>query len=389
MQFYRVGAWKQDETLVLGSPQDNGTVLFTDTAQYELILAEACDNFFDYYQPDTCYYGGYASGLVRSKNGGYTNSLITPPGESRYRFLPPCIMHPTDPSILYCAFKNVYRSDNRGTVWTKLTENMSGGVDFQSLEVAPSNPDYIYAATENQIWKTTDAGTTWVNIKSGLPSGIILTDIAISSDDPELVWVTFSGFSPGVKVFRSGNGGQTWQNITGNLPNMPANCVAFQPGSGNAIYVGTDVGVYYINDNLTQWIDYSGELPNVIIDELEIHPVSGKIMAATYGRGMWENNLADPATVGIRKAVAHDFCVYPNPATEKVWIEFTPPKPGLYALSLINASGQVVGRKELRSTGMMTRSQLDVSRLSAGYYQIHLSGAGTDYSRAVVVGAPK
>ena len=389
MQFYRLGVWKQDETSILGSPQDNGTVLFTDTVQYELMLAEACDNFFDYNHPDTCYYGGYAAGIQRSKNGGLNSSSITPSGESRYRFNPPFIMHPNDPAIIYCAFKNVYRSSNRGGSWNKLTQDISGGVDFTCLEVAPSNPDYIYAATPYQIWKTSDGGTNWENIRTGLPTIELISDITISDGNPELVWVTFSGFSAGIKVYRSENGGQTWQNVSMNLPNMPANCLAFQPGSDNAVYVGTDVGIYYTNDNLTEWIDYSEELPNVIIDELEVHPVSGKILAATYGRGMWENNLADPATVGIRKAVSLDFSVYPNPATDKVWVEFTPPKPGLYILKIINSTGQVVGKKEIRSTGMMVRTQLDFSRLSAGYYLLHVSGTGADYYRAVVVGAPK
>ncbi len=389
MQFYRLGVWKQDEARILGSPQDNGPVLFTDSANYELITAEACDNFFDYYQPDTCYFGGYGAGIRRSKNGGFTSSSITPPGESVYSFNPAFIMHPTDPSVLFYAFKDVSQSNNRGMTWTKLTNGLSGDIDFSCLEVAPSNPDYLYAATYSQIWKTSDAGTNWENITSGLPAGEMLSDIVISTGNPELLWVSIAGFSAGVKVFRSGNGGQTWQNVSMTLPNMPANCLAFEPGSNNAIYVGTDVGIYYTNDNLTGWIDYSEELPNVIIDELEVHPVSGKILAATYGRGIWENNLADPATVSIRKAVARDFCVYPNPAREKVWVEFTPTEPGLYVLTIINGSGQVVGRKEVRSTGMMIRTQLDVSRLSVGYYQLRFSGTGADYSRAVLVGTPK
>ena len=389
MQFYRLGVWKQDESRILGSPQDNGPVLFTDSVHYELIVAEACDNFFDYNQPDTCYFGGYGAGIRRSKNGGFSSSAITPPGELLLSFNPAFIMHPTDPSVLFYAFKNVHRSNNRGTTWTKLTNDLTGGIDFSCLEVAPSNPDYLYAGTYGKIWKTSNGGTNWVNITAGLPEGEMLKDIVISAGNPELLWVSIGGFSAGVKVFRSENGGQTWQNVSKNLPNMPANCLAFEPGSNNAIYVGTDVGIYYTNDNLTEWIDYSQYLPNVIIDELEVHPLSGKILAATYGRGIWENNLADPATVGISKAVARDFSVYPNPATEKIWVEFTPPEPGLYICTIINASGQVVGRKELRSTGMMIRTQLDVSRLSAGYYQLRFSGAGADYSRAVVVGAPK
>jgi photosystem II stability/assembly factor-like uncharacterized protein len=389
MQFYRVGVWKQDAARVLGSPQDNGPVLFTDSAHYELMVAEGCDNFFDYDHRDTCYYGGYGSGLMRSKNGGHSRSSINPPGVSAYTFLPPFIMHPTDPAILYTAFQEVYRSDNRGAAWTKLTQDLSGGNDYSSLEVAPSNPDYIYAATPIQIWRSSDGGANWISIKTGLPTAELISDIAIAADNPEHVWVAVAGFSEGLKVFRSVNGGQTWQNISRNLPNMPANCLAVEPGPGNAIYVGTDVGVYYTNDNLSEWIDYSQQLPTVIIDELEVHPASGKILAATYGRGMWENNLADPATVGIRKAVAQEFSVYPNPVTEKIWVEFTPPKPGLYLLTIINLPGQVVVRKEIRTTGMMIRSQLDVSRLQPGYYNISISGPGTELSRKIMIGTPK
>lgn len=387
MQFYRIGVWKQNDTRILGSPQDNGTVLFKDTLQYELILAEACDNFFDYAQPDTCYYGGYGAGLMRSKTGGVSSYPITPPGESKYRFNPPFIMHPTNPSILYCAFKNIYRSDKRGSGWIKLTQDLSGGADFTSLEIAPSNPDYLYAATDNMIWRTSDGGTTWENIKSGLPSGLVISDIVISANDPEMVWVSFSGFTQGSKVFRSENGGGTWQNVSMNLPNLPANCLAFEPGSDNAVYVGTDAGIYYTNDNLTEWIDYSEDLPNVMIDELEIHPISGKILAATYGRGMWENNLADPATVGIRKPTDPNFSVYPNPVSTTCWVEFTPSEPGQYCLQIINTSGQVVGEKQIHSIGMMARTQLDVSGLSPGCCQIRITGNNAVYNQKILVGA--
>ncbi len=389
MQFYRLGVWQQDEACILGSPQDNGPVLFTDTAHYELIVAEACDNFFDYYHRDTCYYGGYGAGVIRSKNGGISGTYITPPGEAALSFNPAFIMHPTDPAILFYAFKNVHRSNNRGTTWTKLTNDLSGGSDFSDLEVAPSNPDYLYAAAYYQLWRTSDGGTNWEDITYGLPAGELISDIVISADNPELVWVSISGFSAGIKVFRSGNGGLTWANVSMNLPNMPANCLAFEPGSGNAIYVGTDVGVYYTNDQLTQWIDYSTELPNVMINELEVHPVSGKILVATYGRGIWENKLADPATVGIKKPLDKNFSVYPNPAAEKLWVEFTPPEPGLYIVTILNATGQVVTKKEIHSTGMMTRTQLDVSRYSAGYYLIRIAGNGTDYSQTVMVGTVK
>lgn len=385
MQFYRLGSFRENENRILGSPQDNGTVLFTDSVQYELILAEACDNFFDYDDPDTMYFGGYGAGIRRSYTGGYNSFGITPPGESKLRFNPPVIMHPSDPKILYCGFKDVWRSENRGSSWTNLTNGLTNATDLQSLEVAPSDPQYIYTATYYQIWRTKNGGAEWENIRTGLPAGAPISDIAVSTADPEHIWVTFLGWNSGFKVFHSADAGDTWQNATGNLPNLPANCVAYEPGSDDAVYVGTDVGIYYTNANLTEWIDYSQDLPNVMIDELEIHPASGKILAATYGRGMWWNWLADPATVGIQDRVKKELKVYPNPTADLVMIEATPPGPGIYTISLVNATGQTVLRKSIRSTGMVIRTKADVSMFPAGMYSLILSGAGVNDHEKVII----
>jgi len=86
------------------------------------------------------------------------------------------------------------------------------------------------------------------------------------------------------------------------------------------------------------------------------------------------NNLGDPVTVGIHKPIALDFAVYPNPASAKIWIEFTPPEAGLYMVTIINTAGQVIGKKEIRSTGMMARAQMDVSGLPQGCYHIRIIG---------------
>ncbi len=385
MQFYRVGAFRQDAARLLGSPQDNGTVLFTDTVDYELLLAEACDNFFDYQRGDTMFFGGYGSGLRRSYNGGVSSVAVTPPGESRYRFNPPFIQHPDDPATLFCAFKNVWKSTNRGSTWTKLTNNISGGDDFNSLEVAPSDPGYLYAATLDQIWVSADGGNTWQNIRAGLPSLQSISDIVISSVDPQRVWVTMGGFTEGSKVFRSNDAGATWVNVSGNLPNVPATCLAYEPGSDDAIYVGTDIGVFYTNNALSEWVDYSRDLPAVIIGELEVHTGSGKIIAATYGRGMWQNALADPLTVGAADRQEADVSVRPNPASDRLWIDFHGVPSGRYTISLLSADGNEVLTDAIHLVGMNLTSSLDLNDVPAGFYLLRCSGENLKVIRKVIV----
>ena len=59
----------------------------------------------------------------------------------------------------------------------------------------------------------------------------------------------------------------------------------------DALYIATDLGVYYRNASMNDWIPFNNGLPNVRVDELEINIRSGKILAATFGRSMWKSDL--------------------------------------------------------------------------------------------------
>jgi hypothetical protein len=95
----------------------------------------------------------------------------------------------------------------------------------------------------------------------------------------------------GEKVYRSTNGGATWTNISDLLPNMPVNVIVSEKNASNPLYIGTDAGVYYRNDTLNHWVPYKSGLPNVIVDDLQIHYGTKTITAATYGRGIWQTRL--------------------------------------------------------------------------------------------------
>ena len=150
----------------------------------------------------------------------------------------------------------------------------------------------IYISETEEIYKTIDGGENWTNISSSLPNNAV-TDIAIHPTDENRVWITFSGYSNGNKVFYSSDGGTNWTNISDDLPNLPANCILFYPPN-ETLFVGTDVGVFYRNNTMPDWGMFNQGLPNVIINELEYHINSNRLFAATYGRGVWVSDL--PAT---------------------------------------------------------------------------------------------
>jgi hypothetical protein len=94
------------------------------------------------------------------------------------------------------------------------------------------------------------------------------------------------------------DGGATWMNISSNLPNLPANCSVYEPGSNDRIYIGMDVGVYYKDNSSANWTLYNTSLPNAAIMDMEMSPAApGKIYAATYGRGVYEASVIPVTTV--------------------------------------------------------------------------------------------
>jgi PKD repeat protein len=89
----------------------------------------------------------------------------------------------------------------------------------------------------------------------------------------------------------STDAGLTWTNYSTGLPNIPANCIIYQNGSNDGVYIGMDVGVYYRDNTLSTWSLFNTGLPNTVISELDIQYSTQKLRAATYGRGLWESDL--------------------------------------------------------------------------------------------------
>ncbi|MCX7696516.1 MAG: hypothetical protein N2Z72_02340, partial [Bacteroidales bacterium] len=333
-EYYRLSLNPNDPTMLMGGTQDNGTFLFRNGQWLQTLGGDGMEAMIDPINPNIVYATNYNGALNRSEDGGYTYTTnlekpITDAGEIG-AWVTPFVMHPWYPHVIYTAFYNVWKSEDRGNTWTRLS-NFSNGKSFEALAICPSHPEYIYAARVDNIFVSSDGGNTWTSIKNGLPMNeAYLTYIAVDFFNPQEVYVTFSGFKDGKKVYRSLNGGQTWENISAGLPNVPVNCIVKHSGTQtNDIYIGTDIGVFYTNDSLLAsftWLYLNNGLPAVVVNELEIHYGAKKIVAATYGRGIWETQLLNqggPVPISIPEHSMIDLNIYPNPSFK----EFTVTTP--------------------------------------------------------------
>lgn len=146
-----------------------------------------------------------------------------------------------------------------------------------------------------------------------LPASI--TDIAVDPNNENRIWVCFDGFVPEYKVFYSENGGGSWSAVTGCFPNIPTSTIAYQPNSPDRIFVGTDAGVFFKDNTMTDWAYYANGGPQCLIADIEINQCDNKMVVATHGSGMWEVDLPDTdgtLTVSTNTTYTSEVKMYEN-----------------------------------------------------------------------------
>ncbi len=289
-QIYKIGLSSLTPNVWITGHQDNGSNIKNGANYIASLSGDGMDCFIDRTNDNTMFAEQYNGSFNRSTNGGANWTAITTGLTGTGDWVTPWKQDPIAANVLYAGRNTMFKSTNLGTSWTQLG-NTGGGGSIIEFAIAPSNNQVIYVLHPTAIRKTVDGGITWTNITQNV-SGGTLSFVTIDPNDPNTAWVTVSGYSAGNKVFQTLDGGATWMNISSNLPNLPANCSVYEPGSNDRIYIGMDVGIYYKDNSSSTWTLYNAGLPNVAIMDMEMTPAApGKIYAATYGRGVYEADV--------------------------------------------------------------------------------------------------
>lgn len=380
-QYYGMGGTPQIENYLIAGAQDNDVNRWDGSQWWDVNNnTDGVECLIDYSNTSISYAASTSGSLSRTLDGYATaEEWLDGPAGEQAGFEWPIVMDPITPTTLYGGWTEIYKSTNKGDSWTAITNNQLSGNVWTHIAIAPSNPNVIYAGDQGTVWHTTNGGTSWTEITgSNFPSSNI-TKIAINSTDPNTAFITFAGYDAGEKVYKTENAGSSWTNISGSLPNIPVKCIVYQTGANDDLYIGTDLGVYHLDSQLSDWETFNTGLPTTIVNDLEIYYATNRIRAATFGRGIWGSSLA--TTSGIKELSDNysNIKVSPNPTTGIVNIHL---EDSNNEIIIYNLEGGVVKQVKNAGTGEI---KINLSNYCKGLYFISIKSKTKHQTAKIII----
>lgn len=258
----------------------------------------------------------------------------------RFNWSSPILLSPQNAATLYFGGNHLFKSVDRGDNWTIISPDLTtddpekydrptGGLTLDqtgaethctitTISQSPLHPDIIWVGTDDgQVQVTRDGGKTWGNVRSrvpDVPEEIWVSRVEASRFDEGACFITFDGhrsdiFKP--YVFKTADFGQTWTDISGNLPEgEPVYVIRQDFKNKDLLFLGTEFSVYFSLNGGKSWTDLSLNMPTVAFHDLVIHPRENDLIAGTHGRGIWILDDISPLqeiTDDIKSQNAHLF----------------------------------------------------------------------------------
>jgi photosystem II stability/assembly factor-like uncharacterized protein len=292
----------------LAGAQDNGTQLFRQTGINNTVSVSGGDGAFvhiDKINPEiqisSYIYNNYYITNNAWSSGSVSNISI---GESTGYFINPT-GYDSRSKTLYCsynagAYARIEEVGLSNRVSMVEVPNFFNG-RISAVTVAPLTEERVYFGLNNGGVIRVD------NALSDTPEALVIragngwvSSIAVDDLDENRMVVTYSNYG-GQKVFETFNGGQSWMDITGNLPDIPVRFAIFNPNDNRQVVLGTELGVWAtsgVDGIATRWEPANDGLANTRVSMLRMRPSDNLMIAATHGRGLFSSYVfAEPQAI--------------------------------------------------------------------------------------------
>lgn len=329
-QFYRISYDMEDPYNVYGGLQDNGTWIGPSRTPSG-IQNKHWDNigfgdgfhvYVDRQDPDIVYVEWQGGRIQRTRRSTGESKDIKPlPGEGdpKYRFNwnAPIHLSPTRTDTLYIGAQFLFRSYDRGESWDRISPDLttddpekqrqmdSGGLTIDNstaenhctiytISESPASQDVIWVGTDDgNLQVTRNGGKTWKNVVGNvpdLPANTWASHVEAGHHAEGTAYVTFDGHRTGnmkPHVYKTMDYGATWTSLA--TDQVEGYCLVIREDlvKADLLFLGTEFGLYVSIDGGNRWARFKGELPKVGVRDIAIHPREHDVILGTHGRGIY------------------------------------------------------------------------------------------------------
>jgi len=227
-------------------------------------------------------------------------------GEAPYRFnwQTPILLSSHNQDILYLGGNKLHRSLNQGDDWAAISGDLTqggkkGNVAFGTLTTIAESPaqfGFLYTGSDDgYVYRSENGGGSWNRISNDLPHNLWVSRVIASEHQKERVYVTLNGYRKddfAAYVYVSENKGISWKSINKNLPNSPVNVIREDPNNDQILYLGNDQGVYVSFDQGQKWLPFNKGLTTAAVHDLVVQPEANHLLVGTHGRSIYKADLA-------------------------------------------------------------------------------------------------